>query len=132
MTFAGASELGKCFRPGMGWSVMVVAAVLAPGAVPAAGAERFAIDTSGMPGFTVVTADDGMMTARDMVVVEYEGPIAYPMAENLRTIREHVQRDGRFERFVLRLDSAGGNGDHGEEVVAVLAGIRAEAELVTL
>jgi hypothetical protein len=132
MTFAGASELGKWGRTANGWPVKCLAVGVALAATPAPAAERFALDTSGMAGFAVVTAEDGMMTAGDMVVVEYEGPIAYPMAENLHTIWEHVARDGRFRKFVLRLDSAGGNGDHGEEVVAVLARIRAGAELVTL
>jgi hypothetical protein len=95
-------------------------------------AEPLPIDTSEMPGFTVVTAEDGRMTARHMIVVEYEGRIAYPMAESLRAIWDRVRSSGRFNRFVLRLDSAGGVGSHGEEVIAILEEIRSEITLDTL
>lgn len=98
----------------------------------AIGAEPFAIDTSGMPGFTIVTAEDGRMSAQDMVVIEYEGPIAYPMAQTLRSIWEQIRQSGRFARLVLRLNSAGGVGTHGEEVIELLDEIRDELTLNTL
>ncbi len=52
----------------------------------ALGAEPFEMDTSGMAGFEVVSSEDGRVSDREMVVIEYRGPIAYPMAENLRAI----------------------------------------------
>ena len=132
MNFAGVTGLSKWTRFTITDTLRFfgVAALLCSST--ALGAERFAIDTSGMPGFTVVTAEDGRMSAWDMVVVEYEGPIAYPMAENLRAIWEQVQPSGRFARLVLRLNSAGGVGLHGDEVIAILDEIRDEVTLNTL
>jgi ATP-dependent protease ClpP protease subunit len=113
----------------------LVAATLAATAIwssAALGAERFEMDTSGMVGFEVVNSEDGRMRDRDMVVIEYSGPIAYPMAENLRTIWIGIQQAERFNRVVLRLDSAGGDGSVGEEVVGLLAEIRKKVALDTL
>jgi hypothetical protein len=98
----------------------------------ALGAEPFEMDTSGMAGFEVVSSEDGRVSDRDMVVIEYSGPIAYPMAENLRAIWIGIQQAERFNRVVLRLDSAGGDGSVGEEVVGLLAEIRDKVALDTL
>jgi ATP-dependent protease ClpP protease subunit len=95
-------------------------------------AEPFEMDTSGMVGFEVVSSEDGRVSDRDMVVIEYSGPIAYPMAENLRAIWIEIQQAERFNRVVLRLNSAGGDGSVGEQVVALLAEIRAKVVLDTL
>ena len=111
---------------------MAAATVVLLATAGPSGAGAFSIDTSKMVGFKVVTADDDRMSARDMVVIEYSGSIAYPMAENLRAIWDQVREAGRFEKVVLRLNSAGGDGAQGEEVVGLLAEIRDEATFVTL
>ena len=72
---------------------------------PQAGAHPFAFDTAKMVGFKVVTAEDGAMDATDMVVIEYDGPIVFPMAENLREIWTEIEKNSRFHRVVLRLNS---------------------------
>ena len=59
---------------------------------PDAGAHPFAIDTARMTGFKVVTAEDGAMAATDLVVIEYDGPIVFPMAENLREIWTEIKK----------------------------------------
>jgi len=132
MNVAGLSGRSKGLLSGILGSQKCFAAAAILCSSTALGAEPFAIDTSQMPGFTVVTAEDGRMSAWDMVVVEYEGPIAYPMAESLRAIWDHVRSTGRFNRFVLRLNSAGGVGLHGEDVITILDEIRDEATLDTL
>ena len=98
----------------------------------AAEAHPFAFDTSQMIGFNVLTEEDGAMDDRSMVVIEYKGPVVYPMAENLRTIWDEIKKDSRFERVVLRLNSPGGTDTHGMEVIDVLKEIREHASLATL
>src|SRR5215475_5498491 len=70
-----------------------------------ADAHPFDLDTSKMIGFKVLTAEDGAMSAKDLVVIEYDGPIVFPMAENLRAIWNEIKKDSRFERVALRLNS---------------------------
>jgi ATP-dependent protease ClpP protease subunit len=97
-----------------------------------AGAHPFAFDTSKMVGFHVVTAEDGAMEAKDMVVIEYSGPIAFPMAENLKEIWTEIEKNSRFQLVVLRLNSPGGTQVAGEDVIKVLEDIRAHVTLATL
>src|SRR5689334_18704624 len=78
------------------------------GAGPQAAAHPFSFDTAKMIGFNVVTAEDGMMSAADLVVIEYKGPIVFPMAENLREIWSEIRKNARFQRVALRLNSPGG------------------------
>lgn len=109
-----------------------LAAGLAATGWQSASAHPFAFDTSRMVGFKVVTEEDGAMDDRSMVVIEYDGPIAYPMADNLRTIWDAIRTDDRFERVVLRLDSPGGSDVQGEEVIGILAEMRGRVSLATL
>ena len=89
-------------------------------------------DTLKMTGFKVLTAEGGHKVAANAVVVTYEGPIAVPMAENLRTIwDEHGKRPG-LEKLILRLNSSGGSSVHGLEVIGILEKIREQVALVTL
>lgn len=85
-----------------------------------------------MVGFNVVTAEDGAMDAKDMVVIEYTGPIDFPMAVNLREIWNEVSKNDLFQRVVLRLNSPGGTEADGEEVIAVMREIRERVTLMTL
>lgn len=94
--------------------------------------QAFALDTSMMAGFEILTAEDGAMGARNMVVVKYDGPITSPMATNLRAIWDQIRMHPRFEKFVLRLNSPGGVDTHGMEVLEVLKDIRQQASLITL
>ena len=112
--------------------VLAIAAGLSAAGSIGAGAHPFAFDTAKMVGFHVVTAEDGAMAAKDMVVIEYNGPIAFPMAENLREIWTEVEKNDRFQRVVLRLNSPGGVQAAGEDVIKVLDDIREHAELLTL
>jgi hypothetical protein len=101
------------------------------GPIPAL-AHPFGFDTDKMIGFKVVTAEDGAMTATDMVVIEYSGPIVFPMAQNLREIWTDIRKSSRFQRVVLRLNSPGGTDLHGLEVIRILREIREKAQLTTL
>ena len=85
-----------------------------------------------MVGFTVLTSEDGAMQANDMVVIKYDGPIAFPMAGNLREIWDEIARNPRFKTVVLRLNSPGGTQNEGEAVMQILGEIRDHADLVTL
>ena len=80
-----------------------------------------------MVGFEVLTADDGAMDARDMVVVKYDGAIVSPMASNLRAIWE-----AHFEKFVLKLNVPGGVDLDGMAVISVLKKIRERDSLIAL
>jgi hypothetical protein len=111
--------------------VLAVGALLLVGA-PVAGAHPFAFDTAKMVGFKVLTAEDGAVTAKDMAVMEYDGPVVFPMAENLREIWGEIKKSSRFHRVVLRLDSPGGTDLHGLEVIGVLREMRHEVRLITL
>jgi ATP-dependent protease ClpP protease subunit len=95
-------------------------------------AHPFSFDTAKMAGFTVLTSEDGAMQANDMVVIKYDGPIAFPMADNLREIWDEIARNPRFETIVLRLNSPGGTQNEGEAVMQILGEIRDRADLVTL
>ena len=53
-------------------------------------ADDLAAGSSKMVGFKVLTAEGGAKVAANAVVVTYEGPIAYPMGENLRAIWDEV------------------------------------------
>jgi hypothetical protein len=94
--------------------------------------EAQSFDTSKMVGFKVLTAEDGAITASDVVVIRYDGPIAFPMAENLLAIWQQIENNGRFRKVILRLNSPGGTQPHGEAVIDVLREIRQGVELVTL
>src|SRR5262249_31310474 len=102
------------------------------GASASAGAHPFSFDTAKMIGFNVVTAEDGMMSATDLVVIEYKGPIVFPMAENLREIWSEIRKNARFERVALRLNSPGGTDLHGLEVIGVLREMRQQVRLMTV
>jgi ATP-dependent protease ClpP protease subunit len=119
---ASASMLGWC---------LVAGALLLAG-VPAAGAHPFSFDTAKMVGFKVVTAEDGAMKATDMAVIEYTGPIVFPMAENLRQIWTEIKTSKRFHRVVLRLNSPGGTDIDGLDVISVLREMRQQVRLITL
>src|SRR6266536_3054325 len=110
---------------------MATSAFLVAGA-PQAGAHPFSFDTAKMTGFKVVTAEDGAMTATDLVVIEYEGPIVFPMAENLREIWTEIKKNNRFHRVALRLNSPGGTDLHGLEVIDVLREMRQQVRLMTV
>jgi hypothetical protein len=101
-------------------------------AAASAAAHPFAFDTAKMVGFKVLTAEDGALTADDMVVIEYEGPIVFPMAENLGAIWTEIRKQARFRRVVLRLNSPGGTDLHGLEVISVLRDMRRQIRLITL
>ena len=77
-----------------------------------------------MVGFKVLTAEGGAKVAANAVVVTYEGPIAYPMAENLRAIWDEVSKRPGLEKVILRLNSPGGSDVHGLEVIGILKEIR--------
>jgi Clp protease len=100
-------------------------------AAPASEAHPFTFDTSKMIGFAVLTAEDEPMKP-DLVVIEYDGPIVFPMAENLRAIWNEINKNERFERVLLRLNSPGGTSLHGQDVIDVLKEIRDHALLITL
>jgi hypothetical protein len=121
------------WRGACGWLFGGIAACafLVAGA-PQAGAQPFAIDTAGMTGFKVVTAEDGAMAAKDLVVIEYDGPIVFPMAENLREIWTEIKKTSRFHKVALRLNSPGGTDLHGLEVINVLREMRGQVQLMTL
>jgi hypothetical protein len=109
-----------------------VAAVLLLAPAPASEAHPLALDVSRMPGFKVLTAEDGVVDARNLAIIEYDGPIISPMAKNLRAIWNEIAKDSRFERVVLRLNSRGGTDLHGKKVIEVLAAIRERVALTTL
>ena len=92
----------------------------------------FSFDLSKMVGFEVLTAEDGAMEATDMVVIKYDGPIAFPMAKNLQAIWSEIQKNSRFRTVVLRLNSPGGAQAEGEEVISILREIRQHVHLLTL
>jgi hypothetical protein len=98
---------------------------------PQAGAHPFALDTTKMVGFKVITAD-GAVSAPDLVVIEYDGPIVFPMAENLRAIWSEIEKNGRFQRVALRLNSPGGTDLHGFEVIDLLREMREKVRLMTV
>ena len=113
--------------------VKTTAAVFLTVVVPAmAGAHPFPFDIREMAGFEVLTTEDGAVDARDMVVIRYRGPVAFPMAQNLRRIWSEISRVPRFRTVVVRLDSPGGLQSHGAEVIDILREIRESRELVTL
>jgi hypothetical protein len=123
----------KAFRTGhriLGRCLVASALLLAE--VPAVSAHPFAFDTAKMLGFKVVTAEDGAMDANDMMVIEYNGLIVFPMAENLREIWTEIRKSNRFQRVVLRLNSPGGTDADGLEVIGVLREMRAQIRLITL
>jgi hypothetical protein len=95
-------------------------------------AHPFPFDTAKMVGFEILTAEDGAMDATDMVVIKYDGPIAFPMADNLREIWDGIAKTSRFRTVALRLNSPGGTQAEGEEVISILREIRQHAKLVTL
>ena len=95
-------------------------------------AHPFAFDIAKMVGFKVLTAEDDAMSADDMVVVRYDGPIAFPMAANLREIWSEIARTPRFKTIVFQLNSPGGTQNEGEAVMQILGEIRDRADLVTL
>lgn len=111
-------------------SCAALAICLAVAASPAV-AKPFST-VSMMPGFRVVTSDDGAMRATDLVVVEFTGTIAAPMADDFRALWEEIRRDERFARVAVRLNSPGGSDIEGKAAIAVLAEIRAEKELATI
>jgi hypothetical protein len=112
-------------------SGIVACAFLVAGAAEAE-AHPFDLDTAKMVGFKVLTAEDGAMSAKDLVVIEYDGPIVFPMAENLRAIWDEIRKDSRFQRVALRLNSPGGTDIHGLEVIGVLREMREKVELMTV
>ncbi|MDX2158365.1 MAG: hypothetical protein SFW09_17850 [Hyphomicrobiaceae bacterium] len=59
------------------------------------------------PGFTVTIVAPETSVAGPAAVVAYQGPIAYPMAENLAEIVASLPPD--TERLMLDLDSEGGS-----------------------
>lgn len=98
----------------------------------AAGKEAFRIDTSGMTGFDVLTSEDGAVSDPGTVVIKYSGPIIATTAVDLGTIWERIDRLGRFERVILRLNSPGGLDTEGSKVIAILSEVRRKISLVTV
>lgn len=81
-------------------------------------------------GFQLLTtAEDANIDART-IVIRYEGPIVFPMAENLADIARELI--GRFDKIVLDLDSFGGQLDHTEKVIGALREVRRQVTLHTL
>jgi hypothetical protein len=101
-------------------------------ATPFAEAHPFALDDAGMTGFRVLTAEDGAFEPADLVVIEYSGSIASPMAQNLRAIWREIEASSRFRRVLLRLNSPGGSDLHGAEVIDVLSEMREHVALSTV
>jgi hypothetical protein len=101
-------------------------------ALTPAEAHPFSFDTATMPGFEVLTAEDGAMKALNLVVIEYKGEIDREMAANLETIWKEVGTSRRFNRVALRLDSPGGSNLHGARVIELLRNVREHAELTTI
>ncbi|HSP24807.1 MAG TPA: hypothetical protein VLQ65_06505 [Saliniramus sp.] len=81
-------------------------------------------------GFEVVTAAESPTIKPGVVLVRYNGQIAYPMAENLAEIWNGIR--GSHTRVVLDLDSPGGDLVHAEMVIAVLREIAGEVALTTV
>jgi hypothetical protein len=123
-----AKWFGACSRilSGIAASVLFAANAATPAAHP------LDLDTAKMIGFKVLTAEDGAMSAKDLVVIEYDGPIAFPMAENLRAIWDEIKKNSRFQRVALRLNSPGGTDVHGLEVIDVLREMREKVRLMTV
>jgi hypothetical protein len=95
-------------------------------------AHPFPFDTSKLVGFDVLTAEDGATKSPELVVVKYEGPIAFPMAENLQTIWHGIRSSNRFKTMLLRLNSEGGTDVEGRKVIQLLRAIRGQMALTTL
>ncbi len=115
-------------------SVFVLGTLLsvATAQVASAEAELFAFDTSKMSGFDVLTSSDGVVSDPKTVVVKYSGPIIAAMAVDLRVIWREIDRQNRFDKVVLRLNSPGGIDTEGMEVIAILAEMRRTVSLVTV
>lgn len=97
-----------------------------------AGADQFAVDTSAMSGFEVLTSDDGVISDPNVVIVNYGGTIDSAMVRDLRKIWTEVGSNQRFNKFVFRLNSPGGIDRDGLDVIAILSEIRQQVILVTL
>ena len=113
-------------------SMVLSAAFAALVSATLAEAHPFPFDNSKMIGFEVLTAEDGATKSSELVVVKYEGPIAFPMTENLRTIWDGIKNSLRFKTMLLRLNSEGGTDVEGRKVIELLGEIRAHIALVTL
>lgn len=83
-------------------------------------------------GFRVLSAEDGVTTAKDLMIVEFRGAIEAPVADDLRAIWEAARSTARFSRIALRLDSPGGDDRQGQRLIDLLGEIRAEAHLTTI
>lgn len=79
----------------------------------------FSVSEPGLPGA------DGRRT----VAIFYAGPIAYPMAANLKDLLSEWK--GRADRIVLDLDSAGGSVGEAEAASRLLAQARQTVDLHT-
>ncbi len=109
-------------------AILQVVALLGPGwvdEVPAADAAP-----THRVGFQILTRADDRSIAAATIEIRYEGPIEFPMAENLADIWS--EQGAQFSTVVLDLDSEGGELRHAETVAAVLREIRDSARLQTL
>ncbi|MEZ5851905.1 MAG: hypothetical protein R3D68_14765 [Hyphomicrobiaceae bacterium] len=80
-------------------------------------------------GFQLVTRADDAGLAEGTAILFYRGPIAYPIAENLREITHSLP--AAVTTVLLDLDSDGGELDDTERVIAVLKDLRGRLRLET-
>lgn len=81
-------------------------------------------------GFKILTQADDRSIAADTIEIRYDGPIAYPMAENLAEIWMGLA--GRYRIVVLDLNSHGGDLHHAKAVASILRDIRESVRLQTI
>lgn len=95
---------------------------------------------AGLSGVTAARADDGRATRLvvsllpdqpDAVVFNWEGPVAVPMAIEVRAAWLQWQSSGR-KRIVLNLNSPGGNVQEGMRLISVLDEIKRTHALTTM
>lgn len=81
-------------------------------------------------GFETLTRADDQGIPPGTVVIQYDGPIVAPMADDLRSLIASL--DVRFDTIVLDLHSQGGQLDHVEKVMALLGDVRRNRTLNTM
>ncbi len=80
-------------------------------------------------GFSVSEPDTRGADGKRTVAISYAGPIAYPMAANLKDLLSEWK--SRADRIVLDLDSAGGSVGEAEAASALLVQARQTVDLHT-
>lgn len=89
-----------------------------------------AAETPRRLGFTVLTHEDAPTIPEGTAVVRYEGPIAYPMAADLRDVWAELR--GSVDTVILELDSGGGELAEAEAAIATLRDVRRHSRLETI